>query len=695
MNKNYRKNILIGALSALSLISFSGCSDSFLNEDYKQTPGNAYFETQDGLDALVTGMYASVFKFHYNYIWAFTSTNYGVDEMTIGNSAGEAHWNNYTSSLNSAEAGSNAPLWDNMYSGIATANLGIQNIPSFYDKSSPSYNTRLGECYFVRGFNYFKLLRQFGGVVLKLKPSTSPEAEFTRSTAEETFAQIFLDLEEAYKLLPDKAEQTGRITKSAAAHFLAKAHLFRASELNSDWNGNYKAADLEAVVKYGKEVIAAHPLATNFVDLWNYTTPDGANEKNSEVVLAAQFSNNTATQGRYGNQVHLYYPSIYQTTPGMIRDIAGGREFSYMRSTNFALDVYDRVNDSRFWKSFITSYTCNNPKGAPRWDTIFVDRKPVWIPDASLIESVDPETKKVTYKQKIKGGEEAIRYIVNSAGDDRYTNMTANTSAATTYVRYFKGESQSYTGAHGNYGSNLNKPYFVALSKFRDGSRDGIASQFGRRDGILARSAEDYLMVAEALGRQGKYAEALPYINDLRRRAGYSEGENRAKNIDGGQAYKTNPAITLTGDGGAGTGFSAYSELNTYFESNNMLGKETTASTKNAMIFNSVSDIFNSPNEFYTELGCTSDADKFLCFIMNERSRELMGELMRWEDLARVKGIEKRWKVFNDGSLDGGGSFVPEKHYLRPIPQSFLDAVEKGGKPLSAEDKQAMQNPGW
>ena len=38
---------------------------------------------------------------------------------------------------------------------------------------------------------------------------------------------------------------------------LQKAHLFRASELYSDWNSNYIASDLDAVIQYGSEVVDA------------------------------------------------------------------------------------------------------------------------------------------------------------------------------------------------------------------------------------------------------------------------------------------------------------------------------------------------------------------------------------------------------------------------------------------------------
>ncbi len=623
MNK-YRQ-ILTGVLAITCLTFISSCKN-FLDEELTTSESTQSFETQEGLDALVTGMYQTL-RFHFNYVWAYTTTNYGTDEMAIGNDATEGAYNDYTSALNSASGYGVSIVWDNMYGGIASANTVIANVPKYYDPSADTYNTRLGEGYFIRAFNYFKLVRQYGGVPLKLTPSTAPETEFTRSTAEECYAQIISDFEQAYNLLPQTPAQTGRITKWAAAHFLAKAHLFRASELYSDWNSAYVDDDLDAVIKYAKEVIAAHPLCSDFVELWDFKEVDGANETVSEVVLSAQFSDNTDTQGRYGNQIHLYYPSIYQNMAGLARDISGDREFSRMRSTNYALDVYDRVNDSRFWKSFITSYRCNNPTGAPTWGTYA------------------PEGKSSTDK-KFAGGEEAIRYIVNSAGDNRYTSTNINYRAPHMFVRYFAGEAQSYLGNHGNCSSYTTKARFIALSKFRDGSRSSIASQFGRRDGILARSAEDYLMIAEAYGRQGSYSEALPYINTLRERAGYTEGEDRSKHVDGGQSYKTNSNITIAGDGGYGKGFAVYSETNTYWESNNLEGQETTASTKNAMKIASVNDILNSGNEFYNVLGSTSDADKFLCFILNERSRELMGELMRWEDLARTKTLESRWKIF-------------------------------------------------
>lgn len=651
------------------------CSSDFLDEKIMTPDNTATFETQDGIDRLAIGIYQNL-EFHFWYEYGYTLWNYGTDEMAVGNDGAQEKYNSYTSALDPSGNQGMTDLWNMMYSGISSANTLIKNIPLYYDQKNVNYNTRLGEGYFMRGFNYFKLVQQFGEIPLLLEPAAS-KTDYTKNSVEEVYAQIISDLKQAYELLPEKAERTGSLTKAAAAHFVAKACLFRASEQYKEWYPNYNnTQDLADVIQYATYVTTTNPLCEDYVALWDYQKPNGANERVSEIVLAAQFSNDATTEGRYGNRQHTYYPSIYQTVAGLKRDISGDREFSRLRPTNYALDVFDRVNDSRFWKSYITTYCCNNPGGAPTWGDY-----------APAGKSADDK--------RFAGGEIAIKYIVNDAGDDRYTPENIKYMAPHMYIRYFANEPQDMLGAHGNYGSYSTKDKYVALSKYRDGSREKIADEAGHRDGILARSAEDYLMIAEAYGRQGKYADALPFINALRRRAGYFEGEDRSKHIDGGQAYKNNTAITIPGDGGFGSGFAVYCETNTYYESNNMEGQETTVSTKDAMELKSVNDIWNSTKEFYTELGATSEADKFLVFILNERTRELMGENHRWPDLARTKQLEKRWRLFNDGSLITAQSFDPKKHYLRPLPQNFLDAITKDGKSLTNEEKQAMQNPGY
>ena len=688
--------ILFAALIAsITGSSITSCSESFLDENLTTQHSTDRFKTQEGLDELVTGAYQKL-KFKFNYIWGIQCYNMGVDEFTDANNVIPA-WNHYSQDLNSSENAANQPIWDNYYGLVEPANILIQNIPQYYNQSSPTYNTRLGEAHFLRAYAYFELVKQFGGVPLKLVPSTSAETYFTRNSAEEIYTQVIADFGEAYRLLPDKGESIGRINKYAAAHFLAKAHLFRASELYSDWNSNYIASDLDAVIQYGSEVVDAHPLCNDYVELWDYEQPNGANEKVSEVILAAQFSNDESTWGRYGNQMHLYYPAVYQGNDigGCKRDISGGREFSYVSATEYTMQVFDRVNDSRFWKSFITCYGANETKSAPTWTAEDMPYAPAGVKEGD---------------KRFSGGELGMKYIVNDPGDNRYEKYP-NAPAYTvlkdgkmcntyTYVRYFKGQEHSWNinEKTGNYYDIIPHKRSVALSKFRDGYRVSIASQFGTRDAIIARSADDVLMVAEAYIRKGEanYDKAVEWMNKLRERAGYKTGEDRSKNVDGGQAYKNNPYCSGKGGGHSSEG-AIYWEENTYYESDN-IEQETTASTKTTMKLNSVADVYNSTVDtpIYNELGCTSNADKMMCFLLNERTRELCGELQRWEDLARTKTLDARWHKFNDGASRGLGEFKSEKHYYRPIPQAFLDGItNSNGSALSNEEKKAMQNPGY
>ena len=643
--------ILFAALIAsITGSSITSCSESFLDENLTTQYSTDRFKTQEGLDELVTGAYQKL-KFKFNYIWGIQCYNMGVDEFTDANNVIPA-WNHYSQDLNSSENAANQPIWDNYYGLVEPANILIQNIPQYYNQSSPTYNTRLGEAHFLRAYAYFELVKQFGGVPLKLVPSTSAETYFTRNSAEEIYTQVISDFGEAYRLLPDKGESIGRINKYAAAHFLAKAHLFRASELYSDWNSNYIASDLDAVIQYGSEVVDAHPLCNDYVELWDYEQPNGANEKVSEVILAAQFSNDESTWGRYGNQMHLYYPAVYQGNDigGCKRDISGGREFSYVSATEYTMQVFDRVNDSRFWKSFITCYGANETKSAPTWTAEDMPYAPAGVKEGD---------------KRFSGGELGMKYIVNDPGDNRYEKYP-NAPAYTvlkdgkmcntyTYVRYFKGQEHSWNinEKTGNYYDIIPHKRSVALSKFRDGYRVSIASQFGTRDAIIARSADDVLMVAEAYIRKGEanYDKAVEWMNKLRERAGYKTGEDRSKNVDGGQAYKNNPYCSGKGGGHSSEG-AIYWEENTYYESNN-IEQETTASTKTTMKLNSVADVYNSTVDtpIYNELGCTSNADKMMCFLLNERTRELCGELQRWEDLARTKTLDARWHKFNDAEV--------------------------------------------
>ncbi|HVF82473.1 MAG TPA: RagB/SusD family nutrient uptake outer membrane protein, partial [Flavisolibacter sp.] len=352
------------------------------------------------------------------------------------------------------------------------------------------------------------------------------------------------------------------------------------------------------------------------------------------------------------NQQHLYYGGRYDDLPQMQRDLSGDRPFSRLATNYFMYRVYDLVNDSRFWKSFRTKNLVNKAS-AP-----YVN------------------------------GDVGIMYVINQPGDTRFPSYRVqntvpyartNRPIASVYVAYPNGTTTD--------GALFADVRFPSLSKFFDGSRVGGFNDIrGLRDITLARSAETYLIAAEAKIRlaamgTGAYTDALPYINAVRARGQYQAGENRTAYYDGGGASNT----TLQ----AGLPFSYMAE-NSYAESNNfnLLAPPATATS---LTVASIAPLPANDEYIITRLGYSSVYDRMMCFLLNERSRELAGEYLRWQDLSRTKTLVARAKAFNPDAAPN----IKDHHLLRPIPQTFLDGIQAGGVALTATQKQAMQNPGY
>ncbi len=120
------------------------------------------------------------------------------------------------------------------FMGISRCNLALQEIAKFQPDSTLTVeqkNRLLGEAHFLRGFYYFQLVRVFGGVPLATEVLDSADKwKGPRASAEQVYATIISDFEDAEKMLWEKSEydpeDLGRATRGAALAMLCKVNLY-------------------------------------------------------------------------------------------------------------------------------------------------------------------------------------------------------------------------------------------------------------------------------------------------------------------------------------------------------------------------------------------------------------------------------------------------------------------------------------
>ncbi len=715
--KNFRNTFIAALLAVAMTTGFSSCSESFLDENNKGSYTTDYFETAQGIQDLATALYGNI-RWHFGYEWAYGITLYGTDEFTNGADLTAEPWNTYDNRLNamdctpeSGAANKNCPpvsgLWDQMYYGISSANLVIASADKVTDEKIRNYCA--GEAHFLRGYNYYRLFAQYGGVVLQLEPVQGVVKTFERATAEETLNQVIADFEKAYELLPtDRWRGTGSWTKYTAAHFLAKALLYRQSERCADWNSAYPAdADLTKAVQLCDEVIAACPLEADYNALYSiWTGIDCKAEESKEILMSAQHSDSNA--GRFGNRTYNYFnPQFSNFSGGWVQrgQYIGGMDFQRCRPTEYSYAIFDNVNDARMWKTFKTVYGLNHQNKT----------------DADVISENG-----ITAEQVPTFGDHGIIFILNKKDDARFRagnesdfGTVGRGAVAHTFVHPETGKwvpnvfpvfagGKYVMNTFGVNGNPAQSNVFCGINKTDDGSRTAEKGD-AHRDVTMARTGETYLIKAEAQVRAGKDGDALATINELRARGQWKAGEDREYYTDGSMAFAKwaggdadNSTLNATlgkckyfdeqGKQQKITNAKAFEysfiQKNTYYLST---GIERTTAASDLQI-KSWAQIPAEDQAVLDNLGVNiGTKEGKIHFILNERTRELLGEWNRWEELSRTKTLVQRAKAYNPEAIN-----IQDRHMLRPIPQAFIDQLQhEDGTNLTAEEKNAMQNPGY
>lgn len=467
MKNIFSKYTKIGFLS-IALLGSQSCQDVLNEEVVSQIP-NAYINTAKGLDDAVNSAYTSM-RTWYGTEAGNNFTIFGTDTYTNGADGSWKFMNTYTNDFDTRN-GLVVQIWDEFYRGINTCNAIIERSVNVTGVTDAVKKQRVAEAKFIRAHHYFLLTQLFGGVDLRLTETVAPTKDVKRSTVAAQYAAIIKDLTEAIPDLEAKAKsaQYGRATKPAAENLLGKVYLTKAT----------------SEAKAGDDFQKAIPLFQSVIDNYGLKLlPDFAavhrngNEINDEVIWSVQYTRDPLTNGG-GNNAHVFFLMEYDVLPGMQRDTENGRPFKRYRPTTYTYSVVfapeNRINDSRYKKTFIDTYISNR---AGTFNSTFDTSKPTLkfaLGDTTIFlpgyEMPVAERAKRPYQ-----------VLVPSRYDERI---------------------------------------FLGLRKQMDPSRVDRTQFEGGRDYIAMRLADTHLMLAEAQLKAGNKADAVKNINIVRTRAAW------------------------------------------------------------------------------------------------------------------------------------------------------------------------------
>lgn len=138
--------------------------------------------------------------------------------------------------------GSVEGIWAEVYEAVNRANIVIMKVPTVEDPAfdDAERDDIVGQAYFLRALHFHNLAKFWGGIPLRLEPTTDPgeAATIQRASVDETYTQILSDLDQAEALLDADADDPYRATLGGVAALRSRVLLYR-----GDWAGTIAAAN--------------------------------------------------------------------------------------------------------------------------------------------------------------------------------------------------------------------------------------------------------------------------------------------------------------------------------------------------------------------------------------------------------------------------------------------------------------------
>ena len=487
----------IGLFALLASFSFGSCSDDFLKEkqDYNGV-NEEVFKVPALAKQYVDYVYSLFLPSNNAQIFTWDLAAGGNDDFsqTTQELSGEVNWNKTWGAISPDDANCLKYIGDRIGDGIANNTYTrLRQINIFLDQidkngmADADKDPLKGQMYFWRAWQYFDLLRLYGGVPIVLTPQDPIQndaalAAVPRSSSAECLNQILEDLTKAEELLPGKwtaSADWGRITKGAAAAFKGRVLLTWASPLfnrnddTSRWQLAYDAnahakALLESSEGGSKSLFSTGGTANGVAwgNMW-FTEVN-----NPEAVIVYGFNNSNVSNAQKNNGWER-----------AARSRAAGGNGS-ISPTKQMVDAFPMADGKS-----IVGNSAYNPKlfyknRDPRFDKTFVYNGSTW-----------KYAENTTFKQWTYSWYKASP-TTTAQNPDKFTEATPNSSGI--YIRKATSESAS----------------------------NASSFQYSGTDYMEMRFAEVVLNLAESAIGINKLSEGKDLIRSIRVRAGIVKGAN-------------------------------------------------------------------------------------------------------------------------------------------------------------------------
>lgn len=216
----------------IAALFISGCTKGFLDvspqgikkaSNFWQTPDDAYQS--------VNAIYGNLHSAGMVGITAVAIESLGSDEADPGAKQNDIpemyNFDNFSVTPTNQFIGS---FWSALYQEINLCNQVIDHVDTMKSVSNTLKTQYIGEAKFVRALSYFRLVRAYGAVPLRLHLPTADEVNIPKSPVNTVWAAIETDLTDATTALPANytvATDKGRVTKWAALSLHAKVAMYQ------------------------------------------------------------------------------------------------------------------------------------------------------------------------------------------------------------------------------------------------------------------------------------------------------------------------------------------------------------------------------------------------------------------------------------------------------------------------------------